>query len=460
MMARISIAALLLAPTLLHARETPPAGGAPQPFNVPAKERFALPNGLQATLIAFGHVPKVAVSVVVRAGNLDGKDQTWLADIAGELMSEGTTTLDGSQLARTAARMGGGIGVDVGADQTSISADVLSEFGPELVQLLADITIAPRLPESELPRVKQDFQRNLAIARTQPQALAAEAFAAAMYGDHPYGRSYPTEEQLAGYSIEDVRHYHAANFGAARAEVLVAGKFDAAAMRGAIERSFGQWAHGPEPLVDIPTSAQTPQLRLLPRPEAPQTTIYLGLPTIDPSQPDYTALAVANTLLGGFFSSRITLNLREEKGYTYSPSSRVASNYRSASWLQTADVTTAVTGPALTEIFHEIDRLRNEPPSAEELERVKSYMTGTFVLGNASRGGLIAQIAFLELHGLPESYLSEYVTRVQAITPEQVRDAAKTYLVPSQMTLVAVGDLDVVKPQLEAVSELRGLLKE
>jgi len=230
--------------------------------------------------------------------------------------------------------------------------------------------------------------------------------------------------------------------------------------RGAIEHAFGQWARGPEPLIDIPTSAQTPQLRLLPRSEAPQTTIYLGLPTIDPSQPDYTALAVANTLLGGFFSSRITLNLREEKGYTYSPSSRVASNYRSASWLQTADVTTAVTGPALTEIFHEIDRLRNEPPSAEELERVKSYMTGTFVLGNASRGGLIAQIAFLELHGLPESYLGEYVTRVQAITPEQVRDAAKTYLVPSRMTLVAVGDLDVVKPQLEAVSELGGSLKE
>jgi predicted Zn-dependent peptidase len=453
----IPIAALLLAPALLHAREAPPAGGPPRPFTLPAKERFALPNGLQATLIPFGLLPKVAVSVVVRTGNLDEGQQTWLADLTGELMSEGTSALDGSELARAAARMGGAIGVAVGADQTSIGADVLSEFGPELVQLLADIVIAPRLPESELPRIRQDFQRNLAIARTQPQALAAEAFAAALYGDHPYGRSYPTEEQLAAYGIADVRAHHAANFGAARTEVLVAGRFDAAAMRAAIERAFGPWARGPDALIDIPSAAQAPSLRLIARPDAPQTTIYLGLPAIDPSHADYTALAVTNTLLGGFFSSRITRNLREDKGYAYSPSSRVGSNYRSAYWVQTADVTTAATGPALHEIFSEIDRLRSEPPGAEELERVQSYMTGIFVLGNASRAGLISQMAFLELHGLPDSYLEQYVARVRAVTPEQVRAAARTYLDRTRMTLVAVGNPDVVQQQLDALPELEGL---
>lgn len=460
MMARITIAALLLAPALLHAREEPPAGGEPKPFKIPAHERYTLPNGLRVTLIPFGNVPKVTVSVVVRAGNLDDGEDTWLADITGELMSEGTATLDASALARTAASMGGAIGVGVGADQTSISADVLSEFAPQLVQLLADVTIAPRLPESELPRIKRDFIRNLAIARTQPQSLAAEAFARSLYGDHPYGRVYPTEAQLESYTIEDVRAWHAANFGAARTQVFVAGRFDADAVRAAIERAFGEWARGPDPLINVPEAATAAQVVLVPRPDAPQTTIYLGLPAADPSRPDYTSLAVTNTLLGGFFSSRVTRNLREEKGYTYSPASRISSNYRAAYWVQTADVTTQHTGAALDEIYREIARLRAEPPPPEELERVKNYAIGTFVLGNASRAGLIGQLASIDLHGLPESYLTEYVTRVQSVTPEQVRDAAQKYLDPARMTLVVVGDLDVVRPQLEQVQALAGRLPE
>jgi zinc protease len=459
MMARMSIAAFLLMPTLMHAREAPPAGGPPRPFTVPAKERFSLPNGMQATLVPFGQLPKVTVCVLVRTGNLDEREQTWLADITGELMREGTASLDGSELARKTASMGGALGVAVGADQTTVTADVLSEFGPELVQLLADVTIAPRLPEAELARIKADFQRNLAIARTQPQALAGEAFAAAMYGNHPYGRTYPTEEQLAGYGIDDVRRYHDSNFGAARTEVIVVGKFEGATMRAAIESAFGGWARGPDPLVEIPKRSEQAQIRLIERPDAPQTTLYLGLPVIDPTQPDYTKLAVTNMVLGGFFSSRVTLNLREEKGYTYSPASGISSHYRTATWVQTADVTTQYSGPAVAEIFKEIDRLRNEPPGAEELERVKSYMIGTFVLGNASRGGLVGQLAFLDLHGLPDTYLSEYVSRVQLVTPEQIRDAAKAYLDPSKMSLVAVGDLDVVKQQLEAVPPIATLLK-
>ena len=458
-MARLSLAAFMLAPTLLHARETPPPGGPPVPFTLPAKERFTLPNGLRATLVPFGTLPKVTVTVLVRAGNLDEGGRTWLADLTGELMREGTATLDGSELARVTARMGGALTVAVGADQTTITADVLSEFGSELVQLLADVTMAPRLPESELPRIKQDFARNLAISRTQPQSLAGEAFAASIYGDHPYGRTYPTAEQLGAYTIDDVRAYHATNFGAARTQVVVAGKFDREGMHRAIESAFGQWAHGPEPLVDVPKMSGQPQLRLIARPGAPQTTLYLGLPTIDPSQPDYTKLSVTNTLLGGFFSSRITRNLREEKGYTYSPASTIPSHYRTAAWVQTADVTTAVTGPALAEIFREIDRLRSESPDAAELARVQSYATGTFVLGNASRSGLTAQLAFIELHGLPDSYLSEYVTRVQSVTPADIRDAAQKYLDPARMTLVVVGDLDVVRPQLDAVPQLAPLLK-
>jgi predicted Zn-dependent peptidase len=184
------------------------------------------------------------------------------------------------------------------------------------------------------------------------------------------------------------------------------------------------------------------------RPGAPQSTVYLGLPVVDPSHPDYVALQVTNTLLGGAFASRITLNIREDKGYTYSPQSFVTSRYRTAYWLQTADVGSEVTGAALQEIRNEIERLREEPPGEAELQGIKNYLSGIFVLQNSSRAGIIGQLAYLDLHGLPPEYLTRYVERVQAVTPEEVRRITRTYLRPEDMLLVVTGDPRVALPQL------------
>ncbi len=431
-------------------KQAPPAGGPPKPFAVPRTEKFKLPNGLEVTLAPYGSLPKVSVLAEIRVGSLnESADQIWLSDIVSRLLKDGgTSSRNAAQVAQEAASMGGSLRVDVDEDTTSVYADVLSEFGPKMAALIADVVQHPLLPESELTRLKQDALRRLAITKSQSQPLAAEQFAKALYPDHPYGRTYPTEEMINKFSIAEIQKFYKENFGAVRTHIYVAGKFDAPAMKKAITDSFSAWGHGPEPLINIPKPSTKREFVLVDRPDATQSTVYIGLPTIDPSNPDYIPLSVTNSILGGSFGSRITSNIREQKGYTYSPFSFISARYRDGYWAEVADVTTAVTGPSIKEIFGEVDRLRNEAPSADELQGIKDYMSGIFVLQNSSRGGIINQLAFVDLHNLGDKYLQNYVQNVFAVTPQQVQQMTQKYLDPKKMTIVVVGDKSKIADQL------------
>lgn len=444
-----SIVALLIAAGLSAQTSTAPAPAAAKPFKVPPRHQFKLANGLTANLVPYGNIPKAQVSVIVRGGNLnEGPNQIWLADLTGDLMREGTTKRTAEEIDAAFARMGGRLNIAVGQDTTTISADVLSDHTAEAARLLAEVATSPRLPESELARLKNDRVRNLAISKTQPGLLAGERFAKLLYGEHPYGRTFPTEEMLKGYTIADVRKFYGDNFGAQRTSVYVAGKFNEQAVESAIRSGFGSWTKGPAPLVDVPKPQAIRQLSLVEKPGAVQSTLNIGIPTPDPSQPDYIPLLVTNTLLGGSFISRITQNIRENKGYTYSPNSRISARYRDANWMESADVTTAVTGASLKEIFGEIDRLRQQAPSADELQRIQHYMSGIFVLNNSSRGSLISQLSFVDLHGLGDDYLRTYVQKVNAVTAEEVHRIAQKYIDPARMTIVVVGDKDKIAEQI------------
>lgn len=433
------------------ARQTPPPGGAPRPFVLPATTRFSLPNGLQVTLVPYGTVPKVSVSLIVAVGNAHERaDQVWLADLTGELMREGTTSRTSAEVAEAAGSMGGVLAVGVGADQTTIGLDVLSESAPDAVALVAEVAMRPAFPAAELTRVRDNLIRQLTVARSTPGALASERFAATLYPNHPYGRLFPSEAQLTGYGLDTAKAFHQAHFVPNRSHLYVVGQFEAAAVRASVERAFADWTRGAEGTLSPVTPVSTRSVHLVDRPGAPQSTLRLGLPVVDPSHEDYVALQVTNALLGGSFASRITTNIREQKGYTYSPTSQLASHPGVAHWVEMADVTTAVTGPALTEIFGEIDRLRGEPPSDEELAGIKNYLAGVFVLQNSSRAGIINQLAFTQLHRLGDDHLKTFVSRVQAVTPADVQRIARTYLVPDRMTLVVVGDAANIRAQVAA----------
>jgi zinc protease len=430
-------------------KQAPPPAGPPRGFHVPTPRTFTLENGLQVSLVSYGAMPKVTVELAVGAGNAqEAGDQVWIADLTGDLMREGTKTRTGLQISEDAARMGGSLEIGVDANTTRIGGDVLSEFGPAMVRLVADVVTSPSWPASELPRLKADRARQLSVARSQPQPLAEEKFRAVLYGDHPYGRTFPDPDKLQAYTLAQVQAFYGSNFGAARAHLYVAGRFDEAAIEAAAREAFAAWKRGAPVEVKAPSPKAERSLSVIDRPGAVQSTIILGMPVIDPSRPDYIPLAVSHTLLGGYFSSRITSNIREQKGYTYSPFSQISWRYRDAYWAEQADVTTAVTGASLKEILGEIDRLQAEPPGAEELAAVKSYLAGTFVLRNSTRAGIIAQLEYVDLHGLPAGYVNDYVAKVMAVTPAEVQRMVKTYIRDDEATIVVVGDRKVIEEQL------------
>jgi predicted Zn-dependent peptidase len=444
-----ALLALAAAAPLFAQKQTPPEAGKPKGFSVPAPHKFTLDNGLAVTLVEYGTLPKVTVRLAVRTGNIDEKaGEVWLSDVMGDLLSQGTETRTAAQIAEAAARMGGELNVNIGEDRTDLSGDVLSEFGPEMAALIADVAMHPKFPESELARLKGDRQRQLAIAKSQPQQMASEKFRALLYADHPYGRLFPTEEMLKGFTITQVRAFYDGNFGAARAHLYVAGKFDGKAMEAAIRKAFSGWKRGAPASVNLPKPKLEHRLETVDRPGAVQSTIYLGMPVTDPSSPDWVALGVMNSLLGGSFGSRITSNIREQKGYTYSPNSQVSTRYRDGYWVETADVTTKDTGASLKEILAEIKRLQSEAPPAQELKGIQNYIAGTFVLQNSSRTGIIAQLAFVDLHGLPGDYLNTYVSRVYAVTPAEVQQMATKYIQADKATIVVVGDKKVIAEQV------------
>jgi len=443
--------ALAIAPTVAFAqqKQIPPAGGKPKDFILPAKREFTLPNGMRVTLVPFGSVPKATVNLAIRVGNVDeGPNETWLADVTGDLMNEGTVSLTSTQIAEMTAGMGGTVGVGVGADQATVGGSVLGERAAEFIRLVADVVQHPRFPESELPRIKAARARQVAIAKSQPQPIAMERFYQILYGNHPYARQYPSEQLLQGYTVEQIRAFHAKNFGAGRAHLYVAGVVDAPAVEKAIRDAFGGWAKGTPAVPNVPKPRSGRRVELIDRPGAVQSTVVVGLPVPDPSNRDYTALQVTDALLGGAFGSRITSNIREQKGYTYSPYSTVTTHSRDAFWAEVADVTSNVTGPSLKEIFGEIEKLRKEAPPTDELRGIQNNMAGIFTLQNASRGGVIGQLQFVDLHGLPDTYLTEYVKRVMAVPPAEVQRIMRTYLRPENMAIVVVGDKKVIQDQV------------
>ncbi|MEO1240648.1 MAG: pitrilysin family protein [Pseudomonadota bacterium] len=447
----------LSTPCVALEKEQPPVGAEPRGFTLPKIETYSLRNGVDVTLVPYGRAPKVAIRAVVRVGNLNDGDTPWIADLTAQMMGEGAAGRSASELALAAARMGGDLNIGVGLDETFVTMDVLSESAPDAIGLIADVVQRPDMPESEFDRIQQNLLRNISVASTRPQTIAQNAFMKSIYPGHPYSHAVlPDADEFAGLALDQVRDFHAANFGGARTHIYVVGEFDRRKVRSAIAKAFRKWDEGPEPLVLAPETPDAPEVVLIDRPGAVQSTIRLGkrVPPLDAS----LDLEAADTVLGGYFSSRITRNIREDKGYTYSPNSAVSVEYKAAYWRQNADITSEATGPAIAEIVKEIRGLQDVPPPADELTGVKNYMNGVFVIRLASRGGMAGQLAYVNLHELGIDYLENYVDTVQALTAEDVQNAAKGHLPIDQMSLTVVGDLESVTPQLEALPEFADLL--
>ena len=436
---------------------TPPEPGPPRAFELPEGASFTLDNGIDVTLVPYGALPKATVYAVVRAGNVDeDANQTALADLTVGMLTEGTTSRSAEAIAREAAELGGSVSAGAGLDQTFVTSRVLSEFVPEAVALVADVLRNPVFEMEAFERVQRDQLRGAAVARSQPGTLARAAFTRALYGQHPYHSVVlPDPDLLGAFTVADARAFYDANVGPQRTRLYVVGQFDEGAVESAVRDAFGDWTGGPALTDPAPPDPQSGRrVILVDQPGAAQSNVTVGLPTIDPTAEDYVALQVTNALLGGSFGSRITRNIREDKGYTYSPGSSVSSRFRDAYWAESAAIQTPFTGPAISEILYEIDSLATTPPSVEELEGIQNYLAGTFVLQNSSPGGIASYLAFLDLQGLGRDYLEDYVERVYAVTPEDVRRVTEQYIRSGDAAIVVVGDREVVEEQLEPFGEV------
>lgn len=217
-----------------------PAAGSPKPFTVPPSETYRLANGMQVTLIRFGQVPKATVNLRVYAGSLNEADRTGLASLTAQMLREGAAGRSGNDIAEAAAGMGGNLSINSGNHETTLGLSVLSDRAADAVRLVGDVARRPDLPASELERVRQNLLRSVAVAKSQPQVAADAALAAAYYGAKTaYGRILPDEAQVKGYNLQDVQGFYRSNFGAARARLYIAGQFDRAALKSAIEQAFG-----------------------------------------------------------------------------------------------------------------------------------------------------------------------------------------------------------------------------
>jgi predicted Zn-dependent peptidase len=367
------------------------------------------------------------------------------------MLLEGTKNKSSQAVAEEIAAYGGEFFANAGNDQSQLGADVLTEFAPNLIRLMGDVILNPLFDKTAFERIKGNYLTNLAVAQKSPDAMADKELYKQVYGNHPYGRTEPTAEALKGYTVELAKKYFDDNFGAKRSHLYISGVFNEQEVIKAVKEVFGTWKKGADVLINPAVLQKEKKFAIVDKPASKQSKIIYGIPVVDPISPDYVNFMILNSLLGGSFGSRITSNIRENKGYTYSPSSSVMTRYRSGFWSEEADVSTNVTGAALKEIQFEINRLKEEAPSKDELDGIKNYEAGIFVLRNSSRGGVMGQISFLNFHGLTDDYLKTYVKKIYETSPDDISKMTKKYFPLDKFTLVIVGDKNAVEPQLEGL---------
>lgn len=434
-------------------RRTAPEPLVPVPFNISKPYRTTLANGLRIVIFEDKRVPLISYRLAFFRGHShDPKDSIGLMSAMTSMLNEGTENYSSSELAEKIERLGAGLSMNAGVDFTIFAGSALSIYGDEILSLLAEVLFRPTFPESELDLYKRNALENLKYQRSQPNFLANEQTARVLYGTHPYATISPKASDYEKLNRESLERFHASAFQPNNAVLIVVGDVERDALVVKIEEYFGDWATGN---VDLPTMPQASSrsnrtLTIVDRPGSAQANIILGNIAIPRDHPDYFSATVMNQVLGAGASSRVFMNLREEKGYTYGAYTRLDMKRFAGEFEATAEVRTAVTGDSLKEFFYELNRIRVEQASAEELADAKSYLTGVFPIRAETQEGLTGLIVNQLLYDLPEDYLQTYRSKVDAVTFEDVQRVANAYIEPEKLAMVIVGDAKAILPQAES----------
>jgi predicted Zn-dependent peptidase len=436
-------------------RSMPPAAGPPPAFSVPDIQKFTLPNGLPVFLLEKHQVPLVQVNLLVQAGTaMDPAGKSGLANMTATMMTEGAGSRDALALADAIDYLGARITSTAGQHAMAVRLHTPVARLDSALALFADIALRPTFPAPELSRKKKERLTALLQWRDEARMLSMVTFNRTLYGDrHPYGVPViGNERTLRGLTREDCALFHSTWFRPNYAALIVVGDVAPAEMRQKLGAAFGSWKSGTASAPALPSIVQVTgrEVVLVDKPGAAQTEIRIGRIGVPRLTPDYYALVVMNTILGGSFTSRLNNNLREEHGYTYGASSTFDFRPLAGPFLAASAVQTAVTDSALVQFMKELRGIR-EPISKEEVERAKNYVALGYPADFQTVGQIAGQIEELVTYGLPDSYFNDFIHNILAVTAEDVVRVARATIDPDNIAVVLVGDRKVIEQPVKAL---------
>ena len=443
--------------TTAEKRPVPPLGR-PRPQKLPTVAEKTLDNGLRVQAVRRPGVPlaelRLRIPFAGPAGK-GGRAYTAQAHLLGDTLLSGTEQRSAAQLAADLQALGGQLSASTDADRLGFGGSVLVDGLPGLLELLAEVLTAASFPKREVQGERDRLVQELAIYRSQASVVAREALLHRLYGSHPYGRELPSAEEVEQVKASQLRALHAKRVAPAGAVLTLVGDLSPAKAIGLVEKALAGWtaegkyASTPE----LPDPPRGPAL-LLDRPGAVQTTLRMAAAAPTRTSPDYAAFTLANLVFGGYFSSRWVANIREDKGYTYSPHAQVEHPPAGSRVMISADVSTPTTAAALLETLYELGRVTTTPVSQGELDQARRYAIGTLALGTSSQAGLASTLSQLAAAGLGVSWLRDYPKLLNAVTVDDALAAAARYLAPTGLTTVMVGDVAQVEAPLRTLVDL------
>ena len=435
-----------------------PIPGKDRPFHFPRIVRRSLSNGLELRAVRHRSVPIVSAVLLVPGGSsVDPGDGHGLVSITSGLLDEGSRGESALDIAERVARIGGDLDVEVGMDAVAIGLTTLDRFFETGLALVHEIVTAPNLANDDFNRIRNLRLERLKQMKDHAAAIAERAFARVLYDSHPYGHlSLGSEPALSSMNVDAARAMHAALFTPAGSTLVVVGDRAEEELLDVAAALFEPWRASASAMainrgaaLKTPPSMPQAALAVIARPGAAQSELRIGHVCAPRSTPDYPQLLMLNTILGGEFVSRLNLNLRESKGYTYGV--RTGFNLRRGigPFVMQTSVATDVTGPAIHEALAEIRAIADERPATrDEVAQAFASLSKGYPRGFETAGQVARSVAQLALHNLPDTYFEEFVPRLAQVTADDVSAAARQYLAPAKMSTVIVGDLDKIHVSL------------
>jgi zinc protease len=428
-----------------------------RPVTWPKRTKTRLSNGLEVILAESHAIPKFHGQLSFRSGNAAVVDRApGLAEMTATVARTGTKQRVSRQIEEDLRRIGADLSSSAGADTTGIGFAGLSELADPLLGLVNELAREAAFPEPEFERERRQKLEEVKLDRTQPSFLASERLRKVLFGAHPYGIVAPTEAQVVGYKRSDLTQVYQEFYTPENAILVMVGDFDTPAMMRSVEKTFGAWT-GKKPAPKATANPAQPKGRrvyLVHVPGAVQTQILAGCHAINRKHADWIKIGLTNSLYGGAFNSRLVMNIREDKGYTYSPRSAVHALRQYGYFSVSAAVRNDVVAASLSEMFYELDKLRSLPVPEGELADARNYLSGVFSMSLATQDGLLSQLATVALNDLPDDYLETYREKVRALNPADLLGTARKYLDSANMQIVVVGDRTQIEDQAKLFGDL------